>query len=125
MARTVNKKKAKVKEPPQQSKASVHDRLAFAVDSEQAVIEKDEAELELEKLVFGDDVGFREGLKSYNHDDGSPISSEVLEEDQQGPNDENSTDGEGLEGIDDADVSNGNYEQPTLFLTYTIIVIFP
>ena len=33
------------------------------------LIEKDATELELEKLLFGDETGFREGLKSYRDDD--------------------------------------------------------
>ena len=50
-------------------------------------LEKDDTEEELEQLVFGDSVGFRERLKSFRDEDEA--------EDQ---------DATGLEGLDDADV---------------------
>lgn len=55
-------------------------------------MEKDEAEEELERLVFGDSEGFREGLKGFKLND---------EEDDEG---EDSDAQGGLEGLDDADV---------------------
>lgn len=54
-------------------------------------IEKDESEEELEQLVFGDDKGFRSGLKTF-----------VSGQEQQGY--ENQQLGTGLEGLNDADV---------------------
>lgn len=65
--------------------------------------EKDATELELEKLVFGDELGFFDGLKSLKdvivsgtrgkaEDQAADDDDEVLEEE------------EGLEGVDDADV---------------------
>ena len=60
--------------------------------------EKDETELRLEKLVFGDDAGFYEGLRSYKATGGS--QSDVKEKDDL---DEQA----GIETINDADVCNG------------------
>ena len=90
--------------PVQQSLSTVGDGLSDnfeELDSDDS-LEKDETELELEKLVFGDGAGFYDGLKSYQegairtkskanaeyHQDVSQIS----DEDQ------------GLKGVDDADV---------------------
>lgn len=58
-------------------------------------IGKDKTELELEKLVFGDEIGFHEGLKP--HGQGAAPASQPGEQD---PLQE-----EALEEIDDADVS--------------------
>ena len=58
------------------------------------VVGKDKTELELEKLVFGDEIGFHEGLKLQGQRD-APTSQPV----KQGRLQE-----EGLEEIDDADV---------------------
>lgn len=64
--------------------------------------EKDKTELELETLVFGDEVGFQEGLSTYErkyhtveHDlvVGEHLDDDQVEQDQ-----------EGLKGLDDADV---------------------
>ena len=63
-------------------------------------MEKNETEKQLEKRVFGDDLGFHEGLKFFNNDktvlqglvDGDRVQA------QDGLEDEN------LEGLDDADV---------------------
>lgn len=55
-------------------------------------LEKDEAEEELERLVFGDSEGFREGLKDFKLNDEDAEEGE--DSDAQG----------GLEGLDDADV---------------------
>lgn len=65
--------------------------------------EKDKTELELEKLVFGDEAGFQEGISTYErkyhtaeHDlvvGGENSDEYQVEQDQ-----------EGLEGVDDADV---------------------
>lgn len=56
-------------------------------DDEQS--EKDETEIELERLVFGDSAGFRDGLK------GSALALREGEESEEGT---------GLDGLDDADV---------------------
>ncbi|KAA6412986.1 MAG: hypothetical protein FRX48_02729 [Lasallia pustulata] len=65
-------------------------------------VEKDETEVELEKLVFGDDAGFLEGLKSHRQE---VARSEVdqLEEVAEGK-DTSADEDEGLEGIADADL---------------------
>lgn len=49
---------------------------------------KDDAEMELERLIFGDSAGFRDGLK------GSALAAQEDEDE----------DGAGLDGLDDADV---------------------
>lgn len=64
--------------------------------------DKDATELELEKLVFGDELGFYDGLKS-------TINAAVPEtgKDAEFSEDNDAADGlseEGLEGVDDADV---------------------
>jgi U3 small nucleolar RNA-associated protein 18 len=59
----------------------------------EAELEKDEAEEELERLVFGDSEGFREGLRDFKLDD------DEAEED----GDESDAQ-DGLRGMDDADV---------------------
>lgn len=63
--------------------------------------EKDKTELELEKLVFGDELGFYDGLKSLQDDSAKGL---VTEADDQAEGDENEETEEGLEGVDDADV---------------------
>ena len=64
-------------------------------------MEKDETEVELEKLVFGDDSGFLEGLKSYRQELAGP-GFEQLEGSEDGNH--GVGEDEGLEGIADADV---------------------
>lgn len=56
-------------------------------------LEKDAAEEELERLVFGDSEGFREGLKDFNLDD-----------EEAGEGEDESASEDGLAGMDDADV---------------------
>ena len=90
---------------------------AFLRDSVQTVIERDKVELELEKLVFGDEVGFREGLKSYRHGYEPSISSENSENDQQEPSSEKAGELEDIEVVDDADVGEEKYTHFSLFLT--------
>lgn len=76
-------------------------------------VEKDETEVELEKLVFGDDAGFLEGLKSHRQE---VARSEVdqLEEVAEGK-DTSADEDEGLEGIADADVKS------SVSTTYSIL----
>ncbi len=65
-------------------------------------MEKDEIEVELEKLVFGDDAGFHEDLKSY-HAGVFTTEHEANAEDQQDTAQVSDED-QGLEDVDDADV---------------------
>lgn len=58
------------------------------------VPQKDETEEELERLVFGDSAGFREGLRDVSSDEAEEIEDE--DQDQDGTT--------GLEGLDDAQV---------------------
>ena len=67
-------------------------------------IEKDRTEIELEKLVLGDESGFHEGLKSYKH--GSTDFQGLLDGERQQPQG-SSEDGK-LEQLDDADVGKSN-----------------
>ncbi len=65
-------------------------------------LEKDKTELELEKLVFGDEVGFQEGLNAYerkNH----KTEHELIEGDHSDEERVGEVQG-GFEGLDDADV---------------------
>lgn len=66
----------------------VESDVDIIVDGE---LEKDETEEELERLVFGDSIGFREGLKDVH-----------MENAEDGDEDEDAT--VGIEGLDDAQV---------------------
>ncbi len=63
--------------------------------------QKDRTEIELERLVFGDELGFFDGLKSIQDDTAPGL---VGEAETQAEGDETEETGEGLEGVDDADV---------------------
>lgn len=81
------------------------DQLSDASKSDRELNEKDATELELEKLVFGDDEGFREGLKSYGQNAGLSESSEEEEEKEEEENPGALGEEEGdLEGVHDEDV---------------------
>ena len=82
--------------PTQDDFSDVEDRL----DSDDPM-EKDETEVELEKLVFGDDAGFLEGIKSHRQE-GARLDFEQLEEGEDV--DADVGEDEALEGIADADV---------------------
>lgn len=109
---TADMAQSKPRMPPQKPD-SVHQPLPAAQDElsdafegldSDDPMEKDETEVELEKLVFGDDAGFREALNSYN-EGASPTKLEANAEDHQ--NAAQVSDGEqGLQGVDDADVRN-------------------
>jgi len=66
--------------------------------------DKDDTELELEKLVFGDDAGFHNALRTF--EDGAVASNSTLpysgDEEEEG--DQAPGEAEGLEGVNDADV---------------------
>jgi hypothetical protein len=74
--------------PPVQEESDAGSDVEFVTDGD---MEKD-AEEELERLVFGDSEGFREGLKDFKLND--EYAEEGEDGDAQG----------GLEGLDDADV---------------------
>lgn len=69
------------------------------LDSDE-IMEKDKTEIELEKLVFGDELGFHEALKSYK--DPSTDLPDLVDGDRQ-PSERNAEQGN-FEGLDDADV---------------------
>ena len=64
-------------------------------------IEKDATELELEKLLFGDETGFREGLKSYRDDDENIGILQSEDRDKDASPEEEEAD---LEALNDNDV---------------------
>lgn len=65
-------------------------------------MEKDETELELQKLIFGDDAGFRAGLSTHrSRSFVRPCKAEGVENNDQKAESEP---GDGFEGVDDADV---------------------
>lgn len=77
-------------------------------------MEKDATEIELEKLVFGDDSGFHEGLKSYK--ESSTHLQDVVDGDrQQAP--DGLEDGI-LEELDDADVCKVHVSSELAFAQY-------
>lgn len=95
----MSRSRVEVLERPQSTKAA--EELLHQQDADEGmedeyesggdeVSDKDDTELELERLVFGDSAGFREGLQS------SALADRAVEED----------DGEAaaLDGLDDADV---------------------
>jgi U3 small nucleolar RNA-associated protein 18 len=97
MAKSKQAKAAKKQEetvqqptPPAQEGSEDGSDVEFVTEAE---LEKDEAEEELERLVFGDSEGFREGLRDFKLDD------DEAEED----GDESDAQ-DGLRGMDDADV---------------------
>ncbi|MCJ1287700.1 hypothetical protein MMC26_007052 [Xylographa opegraphella] len=95
------KKKATIRQqptPPTQDELS--DGYGASEDGE--AMEKDETELELEKLVFGDDAGFREGLKLYRNDT-VDLTKERSEEDVVIGGTEEVAEGD-LDAVDDADL---------------------
>jgi U3 small nucleolar RNA-associated protein 18 len=84
--------------PPVQEESDAGSDVEFVTDGDR---EKDEAEEELERLVFGDSEGFREGLKDFKLNDEDAEEGE--DGDAQG----------GLEGLDDADVCGTMDFQPS------------
>ena len=89
MAKTKAKVAEMVQQPTPPTQVEEDSDIDIEVDG---VEEKDETEQELERLVFGDSAGFREGLRDFALD----------------RQESESEDGEdaavGLEGLDDADV---------------------
>lgn len=83
--------------PPAQDESSEESEPEFNMEPQQAsdsdMDEKDEAEEELERAVFGDSVGFRQGLKNFG-----------LEEDEEDEEVDYEADEGGLEGMADADL---------------------
>jgi hypothetical protein len=88
--------------PPVQEESDAGSDVEFVTEGD---LEKDEAEEELERLVFGDSEGFREGLKDFKLNDEDAEEGE--DSDAQG----------GLEGLDDADVC-GTIESRSQRLIY-------
>ncbi|MCJ1419614.1 hypothetical protein MMC32_005969 [Xylographa parallela] len=74
----------------------------YRASDEGETMEKDETELELEKLVFGDDAGFREGLKLYRND--TVDSIEEGSEDDVVDNSAGKVEEGDLDAVDDADL---------------------
>lgn len=100
------KKKAEIRQQPT---PPTQDELSDGLNAleHDDPMEKDETELELEKLVFGDDEGFREGLRSYRQDVGylgSGRDDDGREDDMDGPYSE--TEEQDLDALEDADVSS-------------------
>jgi len=98
------KNKSKRADAAQQPTPPTHDEMEEESDVEIIVDEqpeKDETELELENLVFGDSAGFREGLKGFALDE---------QEDGEGEEHEEASLTDGLEGLDDADVGQAPLE---------------
>jgi U3 small nucleolar RNA-associated protein 18 len=102
-AKAARKQEEKVQQPtpPAYEGSEEGSDVEFVTEAE---LEKDEAEEELERLVFGDSEGFREGLRDFKLDD------DEAEEDG------NDSDASGLEGMDDADVSHSLHMRSFLTL---------
>ena len=103
MTRTRTRKSQKARETRQQSTPLTHDdELPDAEgsdsDSDSIQADKDQTELELEKLVFGDEAGFKEGLKSYN------LESLIVTEEGTHIASEDGAKEDDLEDFEDADV---------------------
>jgi len=78
---------------------------SLGVSASDDPMEKDKTEIELEKLLFGDNTGFHEELKAHGKSAGA-LFPYTAEQDQQDEHDE------GLEGVDDADVCT--FDDPVL-----------
>ena len=93
MAKSKSKSKAVVAETVQQPTPPMQDEEDSDIDIEvDGVGEKDETEQELERLVFGDSAGFREGLRDFALDQQEAESEE-----------DNHSEAE-IQELDDADV---------------------
>ena len=108
MPKVRNSNGKKTAEARQQPTPPTQDELSdgFNAALQDDPMEKDETELELEKLVFGDDEGFREGLKSYRRDAGYLTSGR--EEGEDGDDigsPQSETEEQDLDALEDADVS--------------------
>ena len=90
------KRSRKPKEDKQPEPEEDYQLEVASSEDENVDLEKDATEEELEKLVFGDSIGFREGIKSFtleaNRLGGGSDGEEVSEE------------GSALEDVADADV---------------------
>lgn len=73
-------------------------------DDEKEVPEPDETEKKLEKLVFGDDEGFHEALKSHRSRQTADIDMMSGDEDAS-EDDESAEDEQDMDDVPDADVS--------------------
>lgn len=89
------KRSRKPKEEKRPGPEEDYELEVVSSEDEDVDLEKDATEEELEKLVFGDSIGFREGIKSFtleaNRLDGGSDGEEVSE-------------GSVLEDVADADV---------------------
>ncbi|KAI7356884.1 WD40 repeat-like protein [Hortaea werneckii] len=94
MAKSKRNEKVQVQQPtpPTMDEAADESDVEFQLDGEP---ERDETERELERLVFGDSAGFREGLDDAAHDDEPSEQEDDEEEDGEGQP-------SGMEGLDDA-----------------------
>ena len=103
MARQNSKGRGGELQKPPQRRPLIRDEspeLGDGIESGEP-LEKDETELALEKAVFGDDEGFKEGLRLHMHEqNGMSSSADSVHEAKQEVDEEE----EGLEGLDDADV---------------------
>ncbi len=68
--------------------------------------EKDDTELELEKLLFGDDKGFQEGIQEHSKGDDEDEDLEPSKDDTFALNEAESGAEDGIQDVDDADVGN-------------------
>lgn len=94
MAKSKRNEKVQVQQPtpPTMDEAADESDVEFQLDEEP---ERDETERELERLVFGDSAGFKEGLNVAAQDD--EASEQDEEDDEEGQP-------SGMEGLDDAAV---------------------
>ena len=109
---------SKILQPVQWPKFPASDDMAngYEVLDDENSIEKDKTETKLEKVVFGDDSGFQEGLKSYK-DSSAELQGLLAGQRQRILG---SLEDGGLEYLDDANVSKSNCASAWLSLN-----IFP
>ncbi|KAI9761655.1 MAG: Golgi-to-ER vesicle coat component [Chaenotheca gracillima] len=95
---------AKAQQPTPPKQDEVDAEMASDGESDDPM-EKDATELELERRIFGDEAGFREGLRSHTRaGDGLESSSDVELEDGELDKGPSKDVGEGVAGLDDADL---------------------
>lgn len=119
MASTKSRKARTLSDAVQQLTPPIQDESSDSYNGLESddPMEKDETELELEKLVFGDEAGFREGLSTYRPTQAalSPLSDDEVLQDG----------GEGLTRIDDADVGPDIVFYAGEFATDLNLAVFP
>lgn len=105
MSRVINQKSERAQGIQQQPTLPKSETLVDAESSDIGSNKgKDETELELERLIFGDDTGFKEGLKLYRLGTLETVHEDHHKAGEGGGGEGGSGEEEDLEALEDADV---------------------